>query len=120
MTSSRVILVVNRTPRNAALLREFLEHRGYGAATAGSLDEIDQAIDGEATYRLALIDVSGFDKRIWERCSRLRENGVPFLVISSPATQVGVEEGLRHGARGVLSKPLAMKELAHLIDSLTS
>lgn len=120
MTSSRTILVVNRNPRNAALLRDFLVQRGYGATTVGSPEEIDQAIDGDADYCLALIDISGFDVRIWERCSRLHQDGIPFLVISSTSTQVGEEEVLRHGARGVLSKPLAMKELANLIDSLTA
>lgn len=119
MKSSRIILVVNRTPRNAALLRDFLEHRGYGAATAGSLDEIDQAIDSGCAYGLALIDVSGFDQRIWERCNLLRENGVPFLLISAPSTQAA-EEAFRVGARGILTKPLAMKDFAHLIDSLMS
>lgn len=120
MTSPRAILVVNRTPRNTALLINFLEHRGYQAGSAGSLEEIDHAIDDDHAYRLALIDVSGFDERIWDRCSRLRETGIPFLLISSPLTNVGAEEGLRHGATGVLKKPLAMKELAHLIDSLVS
>lgn len=118
MSSSSPILVVNRTPGNAALLRDFLERRGYRAIAAGSLDEIDSALDRGAAYGLALIDVSGFDQRIWQRCSRLHAEGIPFLIISAHTGNDGSDEGLRHGARGVLRKPLAMKELAHLIDTL--
>ena len=120
MTSPRAILVVNRTPGSAALLVNFLNQGGCQAACAGSLEEIDQAIDDDHDYGLALLDVSGFDTRIWDRCSRLLENGIPFLLISSPSTQVAAEKGLRHGARGILKKPLVVKELAHLIDSLVS
>lgn len=120
MTGSRRVLVVNRTPRNAELLGEFLNRKGYDAVVAGDLKELDRVIDGTAGYNLALIDVSGFDESIWTRCSRLHSDGVPFLIISPPNRAAGHEQGLRHGARGVLRKPLAMRELSHLIDSLVS
>ncbi len=118
MTSPRVILVVNRNARNSSLLSEFLEERGYPSVGVGSLDELDDVLEGADDYSLALIDVSGFDQQIWARCIRLRTASVPFLLISSPRQSVGVEQGLRHGARGVLTKPLAMQELANLIDTL--
>lgn len=118
MTAPHVILVVNHNPRNAGHLSAFLEKRGYAAAVAGSLDEFDRVIDGGEAYDLALIDVSGFDKEIWIRCGRLRAASVPFLVISSPIHAVDRGQGIRHGATGVLTKPVAMKELANLIDML--
>jgi DNA-binding response OmpR family regulator len=118
MTAAQIILIVNRNPRNADLLSEFLERRGYLARAVGSLEEFDHVLDGGDGYSLALIDVGGFNHEIWSRCTRLRAASVPFLLISSPMHSVGTEQGLRHGATGVLTKPLAMSELANLIDTL--
>lgn len=118
MTAAQVILVVNRNPRNSALLSEFLDRRGYSSRQVGNLEEFDHVLDGGDRYSLALIDVSGFNQEIWFRCSRLRAASVPFLLISSPIQSVGTEQGLRHGATGVLTKPLAMNELANLVDTL--
>ncbi|MHB0874992.1 MAG: response regulator [Anaerolineae bacterium] len=117
--SAKTILAVDKNRRNLELLGQFLQRAGYAAAVASSLEEFDAVLDGSTPPALALIDVVGFDRSIWERCQRLHEKGVPLLVISPPQYPSAQQEGLSHGARGVLTKPLIMKELLALIRGLT-
>jgi len=64
------------------------------------------------------VDIAGFDRSIWERCERLRAADIPFIIIS-PRQSAAIQEAvLAHGARGVLVKPLAVKELLALVLSL--
>jgi DNA-binding response OmpR family regulator len=75
---------------------------------------LDQALD-RAEPGLALVDIAGFDGTIWSRCDRLRESGVPFVVISQAGTAGVRETGAEHGAQATLFKPLATAELLGLI-----
>ena len=88
----------------------------YG--TAATLEEFDQALTEANGIGLALVDIAGFDRRIWERCEGLRHHKIPFLVLS-PKQSVAIQQAsLTHGARGVLIKPLVVRELLGLIRSL--
>ncbi len=118
MRADIVILLVNRNQRNLELLVEFLEKEGYAISTASSLDEFDRALAAEHTVGAALVDITGFDQRIWQRCEQLRSQQRPFLVIS-PKQSVAIQQAsLSHGARGVLIKPLVVKELIGVIKSM--
>ncbi len=118
MKTNAAILLVNRNQRNLELLAEHLGRGGYAISTASSLEEFDRALGGEIDVGMALVDLTGFDQGIWERCERLRSKKAPFLVIS-PSQSVAIQQaGLSHGARGVMVKPLAVKELMGLIKSM--
>lgn len=113
-----MILAVDRKRRNLELLTELLSKEGYDTRGSTSLEEFDAALGEPAKISIALVDLAGFDASIWQRCDRLREAGIPFLLISS--RQVGgLEEAiLAHGARGVLVKPLLRKQLLGIIRGL--
>lgn len=118
MDSKAVILVVDSNRGSLGLLSQQLEQAGYETLGAASLEQFDQAIRGKKKIALALIDVSGFDHNIWERCDELSEAKLPFIVISphrSPAVQ---RESMDHGASGVLIKPLDFKELMEHIHAV--
>jgi len=118
MNQRPTILAIDNNPRNLELLKQFLEQHNYQVVTAATLEDIDRTLLGPVPVRLALVDIAGFDRSIWERCERMRDAGIPFLVIypyQRPAVQ---EESLEHGARGMLVKPLATRELLGLIESL--
>ena len=113
-----VILAVDSNRTNLELLTQHLGREGYKTLQAGSLDELDKVIQGKDKIALTVVDLAGFDSSIWQRCDRLTEAGIPFLVISpqrSPAVQ---KESIKHGARGVLVKPVSVKELAEYIRTL--
>jgi DNA-binding response OmpR family regulator len=118
MKTNAAILLVNRNQRNLELLAEFLGKGGYAISTASSLEEFDQALAGEKDVGVALVDITGFDQAIWERCEQLRSKKRPFLVVSPRHSAAIQQVSLSHGARGVMIKPLVAKELMGLIQSM--
>ncbi len=110
MNDKPVILALDRNPRNLELLAGVLVREGYAALTAGSLEEIDQILSAQRVA-LALLDVAGFDRNIWEHCARLRQKQVPFLVLSRRPNPLLEQESRARGAHGVLAKPLAIQHL---------
>ena len=118
MADQVTILAVDRNTRNLELMKAFLEKAGYRIETASTLEALDRAILSRRTIHLALIDIAGFDRGIWERCERMRDAKIPFLVIF-PQQQAAVqEESLEHGAHGTLTKPLQQRQLLGLISGL--
>ena len=112
------ILVLDHNQRNLELLDQFLGQAGYQVLAAHDLDESGQVLAAHAEIGLALINLAGFDRRIWDLCEQVRTKGMPLLVIS-PKQSVAIEmESLAHGARGVLTKPLVVRELLALIQRL--
>ena len=118
MNERRLILAVDRNPRNLELLAQFLGKEGYAILGAASLSAFDQALARCGEIGLALLDIAGFDHSIWERCERLRGAHIPFLVLSARQSAGIQQESLARGARSVLVKPLVVKELLGIIRSL--
>jgi DNA-binding response OmpR family regulator len=118
MKAISVILAVDRNHRNLELLSQFLGREGYQTRPAATLEEFDQALADAIGIGLALVDIAGFDRAIWERCEELRHHKIPFLVLSPRQSAAIQQASLTHGARGVLIKPLVVRELLGLIRSL--
>jgi len=112
------VLLINRLPRNLQLLADFLGKEGYVTIRAATYKEIDTALVPSQPIAGALVDIAGFDAEIWKRCERLRAAKVPFLVISPQQSAAIQQASLSYGARGVMIKPLIVKELIRVIESL--
>ena len=118
MPAPPCILALDCNRRNLELLAAFLGKAGFAVHPTGNLEDFDAALASGADFGLALLDLAGFDSRIWERCDQLRTRGLPFLVISpkpNPGTQ---RAGLSRGAKGVLVKPLSSQALLGLVRML--
>ena len=113
-----MILVVDRTQRNLELLVQLLGRHGYRTLAGANLEEFDQILAEAQKIALALVDIGGFDRRIWLRCERLLERQVPFLVLAHRQSAAIQHESFVHGARGVLVKPLTIQMLLGSIRSL--
>jgi len=90
VTDKPAILVVDSNRANLELISQELGRGGYTILSTASLEELDQAIEGKERFALSLIDLSGFDERIWERCEELNKAKIPFILISpqrSPSIQ---------------------------------
>jgi DNA-binding response OmpR family regulator len=112
-----LILIVDNNHSNLEQLARQLEEEGYVTIGASSLEEMDSAIAGQENIKLALLDLSGFDNSIWERCDRMHEAKIPFIVIM-PQRSPGLQrDSMKHGANGLLVKPLGMKELVEHIHA---
>jgi DNA-binding response OmpR family regulator len=112
------ILLVSRLPRNLQLLSDLLQKEGYTTVTAGTYDEFDLILSKQEPIAGALVDIAGFNAEIWQRCEQLRAAKVPFLVVSPQQSAAVQKASLSHGARGVMIKPLVVKELIGIVQSL--
>lgn len=118
MTAKPLILGVDHNRGNLELLKEFLGKAGYPLRMVTNLEGFDQALAQLNEIGLALVDISGFDCRNWDCCMRLQDEEIPFLVLSSHQSAAIQQLSLAHGARSALVKPLVVKELLGLIQSL--
>ena len=111
------ILAVSGKRGNLGLLTRILEEAGYTVVQAAGLDQFDQAIISNG-LSLALVNIPGFDQRIWTRCEKLRESDVPLLLLGARSGTALEQAGEKYGAASVLVKPVAVKELVSLIGYL--
>ncbi len=117
-TAARTLLLVNRLPRNLQLLADFLAKEGYPTVSTTTYEEIDRALANPQLLAGALVDITGFDAEIWARCEKLRTAKIPFLVVSPRQSAAIQQASLSHGAKGVMVKPLVVKELIGVIQSI--
>jgi DNA-binding response OmpR family regulator len=118
MSAKAVILVVDKDRTNLELLSQQLNREGYDPFAAASLEELDQAIQGKVRPALLILDISGFDQRIWRRCETLAKGRTRLIVISprrSPAVQ---RHSMKCGAAGLLTKPLDFEDLMECIHTV--
>lgn len=108
-------MVVAHNPKNVELLSQFFEKQDYRTSTASSLSEFDDLVKEETPANLALIDITGFDKSIWDRCEILRKKRVPFFIIFPKASDKVKDEGLSRGAKDVVVKPLSKDQLLKIV-----
>jgi DNA-binding response OmpR family regulator len=118
MTVAPLILAVDHNRRNLELLSEVFSKAGYETVSASTLEELSQALADPQTVRLALVDLAGFDRGIWDYCERLQERKIPFLVVSPKLSSQIQKESLAHGASGFVVKPLVIRELLALVQTL--
>ncbi len=115
MVDKAIILVLSAHHPDLETLTRRLDKEGYDTVSATSLGEFDQVVKGKSRIALSLLDVSGFDQHIWERCDMLRKAKVPFIIISpqfSPAIQ---RRGAEHGASALFIRPISVTDM---IDSM--
>jgi DNA-binding response OmpR family regulator len=117
MSAEPDVLLVGVNRRNLELMQEILSSNGYSAVPVADLGGLEAWLD-KGGVRAALIDLTGMDPAIWESCERMRAVGMPFIVLSSHVSVEGHHEGLSHGARDVMAKPLLMRELLAAVGGL--
>lgn len=121
MTAATVkVLLVGTQLRNLELLAKFIEKLGYYSLWAQGLDQLDKILEAEEVIDLVLIDVTGFDESIWQRCQCFHKKGSRMLIISHHHSLMLQKQGIALGVSSVLVKPLAMLELTELIRALLS
>lgn len=119
MTSKPLIVTVDCNRRNLEMLAQLFNKAGYNSLGVSNLEEFDRILTQSADeIDLVLIDISGFDSSIWQLCQRLRGLNISFLIVSPHQSASIAQTSLSYGARSMLIKPLAIKELLGLIRSL--
>lgn len=118
MSAKSIVLIVDSNHSNLEFWSQQLGQAGYQILAAASLEELDQAIQGRETIALSLIDISGFDRHIWERCEELHKDKTPFIVISARRSPTIQRHSMKHGASGLLVKPLDFQDLLEYIHTV--
>jgi DNA-binding response OmpR family regulator len=119
LTKKPVIVVANSNQADLGLLTPQLVKEGYDTLNAASLEELDKIIRMGKEINLVIIDISGFDQRIWERCDTLRKARIPYIVISPKRSPLIQRESMKYGASCLLVKPIGIKEMLEYIYTLT-
>jgi DNA-binding response OmpR family regulator len=117
MKKKNVILIVGSNRAELELLSPQIVKEGCGTFIAAGLEELDGAIE-RSGFTLALIDLTGFNRTIWQRCQALHQARIPFIIISPQRSPLVQKESLKHGASGLLVKPLGIKELIEYMHTL--
>jgi len=118
MKNKAIILIVDSNRANLEHMSEQLVKEGYETLNAASLEELDGFLQGERKPSLALIDLSGFDQHIWERCEELYRAKIPFIVLSPQRSPTIERDSMKSGASGLLAKSIGIKELMEHIHTL--
>lgn len=118
MSQPIVVLVLSLNRRNLELLTQVLEQAHYQAIAINNYTELEVALCNCAAFNLALIDLAGCDRQIWDYCEQMRSANIPFLTFTPRYNCVVERDSLEHGASSVLVKPLVIKNLLLLINSL--
>lgn len=126
MNPAPTILLVDRNARNVDLLSSFLNESGYQTRGISSIEEFDAFLDAlspQPDVPLALVDLAGFDSTVWDRCRRLHEAEIAFVVIARARSSAGGHALRRQsfgaGAAHTLTKPLRKEQLLTLVKILT-
>jgi CheY-like chemotaxis protein len=113
--SKLAVLLVCSSRAGAEQLRRSVKQQRYHTRIATSLAALDTVVQSGEKVGLVVIDLAGFDQAVWKQCERLQAAKIPFLVIADQRSPSVQKESMRHGARGVFTKPVAAKELAEYI-----
>lgn len=120
MEERATILLVSKNNHNLKLLSQVLEKENYNTTEVSGLQELSGQIETDEDYDAGLIDLSGFNKKIWQECEKLRHKNIPFLIISANKSKRFKETSFKYGAQNVLTKPLVIKELLGIIANIIS
>lgn len=118
MSEPTVLLVLSFNRRNLELLTQVLERANYQIIATSNYTELERALSNSVTVSLGLIDLAGCDRHIWSYCEQLQAANIPFLTFTPQYNRVVEQNSLAHGATSVLVKPLVIKNLLLLINSL--
>src|SRR5215472_4650971 len=120
---SKLILAIDDSPEDLALLNATVMGAGYTFVGAGSGEDALSLLH-RCTPRLILLDIQmpGLDGI--ETCRRLRENpqlrSVPIAFLSARKTRGDVQEGLAAGGNDFIVKPINRDALLQRVHHWTN
>ncbi len=118
LMSSATVVMVARNGKNRALLAELLTRDGHETVGTDDPSILNRIGSGEIQADLVLVDLSGFNRAIWQQIDVLKASHLPFVVILPRADRVVQRESYARGAVAVLVKPLVPADLLDLIANL--
>lgn len=112
------ILVVEQNQKNAELISNALFKFGFICNSACDYAALDNALSINDLFDIVLMDITGFDAEIWERCKKIHQLNIPLLILSAKPSAALQQHGMRYGAKGIVTKPVILNDFVKLIYSL--
>lgn len=112
------MLTVAKMAGNRHILARVLSDAGFATRSAESGADVDRILEAAGDIAAALIDLTGFDRRIWIVCDRLHDARVPFVVVATRWNRAQQRTSLTHGARALLVKPVSVTDLVGHLHAL--
>ena len=117
MTTPRNILIVEDEPLISMMLEDFLLSLGHDvAAICETVQEALAACDGHS-FDVAILDVNLKGESVWPVASRLREQGIPFVLASGGHVDPPPPE---FAAVPMIDKPYTIDRVTPAIDAALS
>ncbi|HYS02525.1 MAG TPA: response regulator transcription factor [Candidatus Eisenbacteria bacterium] len=118
MTLVKRILLVDDEPRLVQLVRDYLEHGGFGVVTAGDGPTALRAASTQHPDLIVLdLGLPGLDGLDVMRTLR-KTSEVPIIVLTARGEESDKVAGLELGADDYLTKPFSPKELVARVRSV--
>lgn len=114
------VLIVDDDAELRAMLREYLEGRGFAVAERSDGNGLEEAIaDSQADIVLLDLMLPGEDGL--SLCRRLRQHGIvlPVIMLTAKGDEIDRIVGLEVGADDYLPKPFNPRELVARINAVT-
>jgi CheY-like chemotaxis protein len=114
VSASRTILIVEDEPLIAMMLEDFLDSLGHNVSA--TCDNVSEAM-GEADkggFDLAILDVNLMGEKVWPVASRLREQGIPFVIATGGHVDPPPPE---FAAVPVIEKPYTVDRVTPALDA---
>lgn len=118
MSKNAFVVTLGKGDENQRLLAEALRDMDYEVETAENRAGLSDSLSDAPAPDLSIIDIDGYDPRIWEISQRLAKESIPVLVVTTADADRVRAEANRHGIDAVLSKPLDTARLTATLDSL--
>jgi pSer/pThr/pTyr-binding forkhead associated (FHA) protein/CheY-like chemotaxis protein len=119
--SGQSILIVKRDDAMARVLAAALDNLGYRAVTARSVVNAIRVFNQQQPAAI-ILDMMLPDMPGLELCRYVRRDThgtmTPLIVVASNKSPVVVAESLDSGADVILSEPISIKELQHVVSTL--
>ncbi len=114
MSDPRSILIVEDEPLIAMMLEDFLESLGHSiAATCDTVDAAMTEVE-KGGFDLAILDVNLKGQNVWPVATRLRAQGVPFVIASGGHVDPPPPE---FAAVPLIEKPYTVDRVTPAIDA---
>src|SRR5688500_7135010 len=114
------ILVVDDTPDNANIIRDYLESRGYPITVAYNGEDALKAF-GEVKPSLVLLDVMMPGRDGWQVCREMKQHPtlgkrVRIVMVTALDDWVNKRQALQTGADDFVEKPFELTRLAAAVE----
>jgi CheY-like chemotaxis protein len=114
VSASRTILIVEDEPLIAMMLEDFLDSLGHRvSATCDSVEEALGEVD-KGGFDLAILDVNLKGESAWPVASRLREQGIPFVIATGGHVEPPPPE---FASVPVIEKPYTVDRVTPALDA---